>query len=75
MFFAVSLMGVFLVLLHLDCKFATYRWSAQVYVNVSLKDTVYAASVCAIQRDKPLSLWDWDSSRSERGVGVREENN
>ena len=36
------------------------------YVNVSLKDTVYAASVCAIQRDKPLSLWDWDSSRSDK---------
>ena len=21
--------------------------------------------------NKPLSLWDWNSSRSERGVGVR----
>ena len=28
-------MGVFLVLLHLDCKFATYRVAARVYVNES----------------------------------------
>ena len=34
----------------------------------------YLGTVCN-SADKPLSLWDWDSSRSERGVEVREENN